>query len=192
MRDKQIKYLNYTLRLIIMSTGVVLSLAHFFPGVYAPKIWSYLATIMLVFVPDVLRLINIKIDQKLEMAYYLFLIPAMIIGIDLDMYKIIPPMDKIVHTGSGVFTAFVARSFLKQTTNTEKPWFKFLFVMGFVALCAVLWECFEFSYDQLFHGRMQQLISNGVADTMWDMIVALMGGFITMMLLFFSRDLEID
>lgn len=172
----------------IITCGATLALLHFVPDIEAPKIWSYLATILLVFVPDFLRIIQIKIDDKLEFAYYLFLIPAMIMGINFDMYKMIAPMDKVVHTASGVLSAFAGRSLLRQTTSTEKPWFKFLFVMGFVALMAVIWECFEFTYDRLFDGKMQQLISVGVADTMWDMIVALFGGLVTTMFLFFRRD----
>lgn len=182
--------INFFVKIGIITVGVTLTMLHFFPDVYAPKIWSYLATIFLVFIPDIFRLMQIKIDQKLELAYYLFIIPAMILGIDFDLYKKIPPMDKIVHTMSGVLSAFVARSFLKQSVTSEKAWFKMIFIMGFVALTAAGWECFEFTYDQLFHGHMQQLISVGVEDTMWDIIVALMGGAVTSMLLFFNKDFK--
>lgn len=185
---RQVERINDVLRIGIIGVGALLTLLFFIPGTGAYKIWSYLATICLVFVPNILRIIQIKVDDKLEMAYYLFLIPAMVLGINLDWYKVIAPMDKVVHTSSGVLAAFVARSFLIQTTSTEKPWFKALFVMGFVALSAVLWECFEFSYDQIFDGRMQQLITPGLADTMWDMIVALIGGGVTTMFLFFRKE----
>lgn len=188
MKDKTYENLNFVLKIGILAIGILLSLLYFVPGSGAYKIWSYLATIGLVFVPDFLRIAQIKFDEKLEFAYYMFLIPAMVLGINLDLYKTVPPMDKFVHSASGVLAAFVARSLIRQTTNTEKPWFKALFVMGFVALVAVSWECFEFTYDQLFDGRMQQLISVGVADTMWDMIVALFGGAITTVFLLFRKD----
>jgi hypothetical protein len=56
--------------------------------------------------------------------------------------------------------------------------------MSFVAFVAVLWECFEFSMDQIAGMHMQELISTGVADTMFDMIVALIGGVIGTVLAF--------
>lgn len=59
-----------------------------------------------------------------------------------------------------------------------------MFCMGVVALVAVLWEVFEFSYDQIFHGNMQQLIVTGVEDTMWDMIMALIGAMIVVVVVF--------
>ena len=52
----------------------------------------------------------------------------------------------------------------------------FLFYFAFTALIAVAWEIFEFSYDQICGGSMQTLISDGVSDTMWDLITALIGG----------------
>lgn len=188
MNTKNITKLNDVLKIAIITTGAVFTLLYFIPGTSAYKIWSYLATICLVFVPNILRILQIKIDDKIELAYLLFLIPAMVLGIDFDLYKAVPALDKVVHAASGVLSAFVARSFLRQTTSTEKPWFKALFVMGLVALIAVLWECFEFSYDQLFNGQMQQLIIPGLSDTMWDMIMALIGGGVTTMFTMFRKD----
>ena len=43
---------------------------------------------------------------------------------------------------------------------------------------AVLWEFFEFSCDKLLGQSMQQLISVGVDDTMFDLLSATLGGVI--------------
>ena len=56
--------------------------------------------------------------------------------------------------------------------------------MLFRSLSAVLWECFEFAADQLLGQSMQQLISVGVEDTMWDMISATTGGIIGIVIAF--------
>lgn len=176
------------LKIAIVIFGAVLMVLHFIPGTseHFTKILSYLATMALPFVGDFFRLIGIKISLRFELAYLLFLIPAMLVGIDLDLYKWeAVPYDKIVHMASGVLTAFGAREVLNQASGKpDKVWFKALFSMSFVALVAVLWECFEFICDQIGGLHMQELISTGVADTMYDMIVALIGGAIGTVLAF--------
>ncbi|MBR3233971.1 DUF2238 domain-containing protein [Candidatus Saccharibacteria bacterium] len=167
------------LKIIIFFTGASMAIAYFIPNNGCPKIWSYLATMALPFAIDFLRLIGLKISKRLEIAYLLFIIAAMVVGIDFDLYKTVAPYDKIVHTLSGVLTAFGARELLEQASGKpDQIWFKALFSLGFVALVAVLWECYEFSYDQITGGNMQQLISPGLEDTMYDMIVALIGGIV--------------
>ena len=184
------KLINF-LKIAILITGAVLAIIHFIPGTNFPKIWSYLATIALPFVMDVLRLIGVKVSRRFELAYLLFLIPAMVIGIDFDFYKIFYPFDKIVHTLSGVLTAFGARELIDQASGKpDEMWFKALFSMSFVALVAVLWECFEFTSDQIGGTSMQELIAPGIADTMFDMIVALIGGVIGTVLAFPKRSIR--
>ncbi len=168
-----------------MACGAVLAIIYFIPGSNLPKIWSYLATIALPFGIDLLRLFGLKVSKRFEIAYLLFLIIAMVLGIDLDWYKLIAPYDKIVHTLSGVLTAYGAREIIDQASGKpDQIWFKVLFSMGFVALVAVLWECYEFSYDQITGGHMQELLSPGIEDTMYDLIVALIGGMIGTILAF--------
>lgn len=175
----QIKFLNRFLRIFIIASGTIFSILHFLPATSSswPKIWSYLATIALAFFPDILSLIKLKPNDQLVFYYYIFLIPAMLLGIDLDYYRTLPFYDKIVHGASGTLTFVFARELLKNHLK-KQPLLRFIFLIGAVALIAVLWECYEFSYDQLFHGHMQQLVSVGVADTMWDLIAALIGGLI--------------
>ena len=180
------------LKIAIVIFGAVMMVLHFIPGVGEnfPKILSYLATLVLPFAGDALRLIGVKVSLRFELAYLLFLIPAMIVGIDLDLYKWeAVPYDKIVHMASGVLTAFGARELLDQASGKpDKMWFKALWSMSFVAFVAVLWECFEFGCDQIGGMHMQELISEGVTDTMYDMIVALIGGVIGTILAFPIRN----
>ena len=127
----------------------------------------------------------------------------MVLGIDLDWYKTFiifgsPSYDKIVHTLSGVFSAFLAKEILDNvydgkdsaaksasTSSTSavkikkySTAFAFLFIISFVFFIAAAWECFEFSYDQLCGGHMQELNAPGVGDTMGDIISAGIGGII--------------
>ena len=117
-----------------------------------------------------------------------------------------PSYDKIVHTISGFLAAFGAKEILdhfydgKDVTDqtgriTEKKagssgqsivkrkiyhsGFAFLFIICFVVFTAAMWECFEFTYDQLCGGHMQELNAPGVGDTMGDIISASIAGFLT-------------
>lgn len=182
------KKLIKLLKIGIVLVGAGLAIAYFIPETGFHKIWSYLATIALPFVMDILRLLGIKVSKRFELAYLLFIIPAMVMGIDFDVYKIIYPFDKIVHTLSGVLTAFGAAELLDQASGKpDQLWFKALFSMAFVALVAVLWECFEFLMDQITGTKMQELIAPGISDTMFDMIVALIGGLIGTVLIYVRK-----
>lgn len=174
---KALKVINIIIKYSIFALGAGLMVAHFASPDNMPKAWSYFATMALVFIPDIVRMMKIKISAGLEFWYYVFIIPAMVLGIDFELYKVIYPLDKIVHGFSGVLTAWTAKDILKQlSSKPDDRFFKVLFIIGFVALIAVIWECFEFMCDQLFGQNMQQLVVPGVADTMWDMIIALIGG----------------
>lgn len=158
----------------------------------APMTWtkplSYLATIVLPYVPDFFKLLKVEFSAPLVFTYELFLIVAMVLGIDLNWYSQVfvtanndSYYDKIVHFSSGALVAVVGQELfaLYEHQNrkiTPPRWFQALFLFGVVALVTVAWECYEFLYDEIFGGHMQELVKSGVADTMWDMITSLIGG----------------
>ena len=195
--------LDLSIKFLIVISGVALTIMHFVDPVTWHKLPSYLVTIVLPFVPDLIAKINLHTSAKLRLAYSSFLIIAMVLGIDLDWYKTLiifgnPSYDKIVHTLSGVFSAFLAKEILDnvydgkdsavKSTSTSSTSavkikkystaFAFLFIVSFVFFIAAAWECFEFSYDQLCGGHMQELNAPGVGDTMGDIISAGIGGLI--------------
>lgn len=177
MKNKTSNIIRF-LKAGISLSGIVLLVLHFTPGMdWASKPMSFLATIALPYVPDLFRLFGVKFSKRLEIFYEIFIIPAMVLGIDLDWYKIEwMPYDKIIHGFSGVLAACVGKELLDQASGKpDEKWFKVLFIVSFVAFTAICWECFEFFMDQVFGQSMQQLISVGVADTMWDLISAMIG-----------------
>ena len=175
------------LKVGIVLTGLTLAIMFFSQASGTYKIWSYLATMLLPFAMDFVRIFGLKISEKFELAYLLFIIPAMVLGIDLDLYKIIYPFDKIVHGLSGVLAAFGAREIILQTSGKpDKLGFKVIFALSFVAFTAVAWECIEFLIDQLTGTNMQELIQCGTADTMYDMVTAMIGGVVGTVLAFVS------
>lgn len=185
---KHLKKINACLVTINIIAGLVFIILHCINAEQFPKLLSYFATIFLPFVPVVFRKIfHLPISDALETAFLAFLIPAMVIGIDIDLYKCPWHYDKIVHCASGVLTAFVAKEILGHCYKDKNILFMLLFIIAFTALIAVAWEIYEFSYDQLFQGHMQTLISEGTADTMWDLISALIGGFAAAFCLMFAQ-----
>lgn len=182
------KFIDSLINLLKVATcviGIGMLIAYFSRIPAFSKPWSYLAAIVLVFVPDFCRLLGLKISKRLELIYLIWFMLAMVLGINFDLYRLCYPLDKIAHSCSGIVAAFVAKEIIDQASaKPDRLWFKVLFTVAFTALTAVVWEIYEFSYDQLFHGHMQQLIVPGLQDTMWDMIVALVGGTITSILIY--------
>jgi len=195
---KSLGRINLILKIIISLFGIGLFIAHLIDPVAWPKIGSYLVTIILPFVPDIFKGFGINTSSRLQIAFSLFLGLAMVAGIDFDLYRTWyifgnPCFDKIAHTLSGVLAAFVAKEVLdecydgkdvkvtgsKARVKHYDTRFTWLFIVAFVALTAAGWECFEFLYDQIADGSMQQLIAPGVDDTMWDILGALAAGIIT-------------
>lgn len=185
---KKLAILNTILKVLISASGVLMLIG----WLIAPTVWSkplsYLTTIILPYVPNFFKLIKVEFSLPLIVAYEVFIIVSMVLGIDLNWYSEVlvtaesdSYYDKIVHFSSGILVAlagwelFALHTRKNQITKTSK-WFQALFLMSAVALVAVGWECYEFLYDQIFGGNMQELVKAGVADTMLDMIASLIGG----------------
>ena len=183
---RYLKQINLCIKVIIITVGILLSVLYLVPGTQFYKIWSYLATVALAFAPEVWRhVFRLKLSDETELAYYIFLIPAMVLGIDLDIYKVWTPLDKVAHCASGVLAAVVAWEVSGQayTKKAETRWYKYFFMICFAAMTAAVWECFEYGSDKLFGTHMQELISVGLDDTMQDILFALIGGISTTVLI---------
>lgn len=174
---------NLLLKIGIFCAGLIFILLHLINGGKFYKIWSYLTTLVVPFMPDLIRKLKLNPSFGLETQYYIFVIITMVIGIDFDLYKAGVGFDKAAHFISGWFFMLVAREIVNRHLKDSPNILKYLIVLSVVALSAVMWEIFEFSYDQIFDGRMQQLVSTGLDDTMWDMIMAMSGGALGLFLL---------
>ena len=184
----KLKFFNWGLKALISAVGVLMLVG----WIITPTTWSkpvsYLMTIVLPYVPDFFKLIKVEASTPLICAYEVFLIVAMVLGIDLGWYSEVlvaangdSYYDKIVHFSSGILVVAAGQEFFtfyrqESKASRDVKWFQVLFLMSATALVAVGWECFEFLYDELCNGNMQELVKSGVADTMWDMIVSLIGG----------------
>lgn len=141
------------------------------------KYGGFLAGLFLPFIPNIVeKVFKCKFAFRIELLYYAFIFVALDMGICMDLYKTVPYFDKTVHFCSGVFSALVGHYALVYFKVNKSPkLFKAMFIMLFSIAIAVLWEFFEFGCDKLLGQSMQQLISVGVDDTMFDLICATVG-----------------
>ena len=117
-----------------------------------------------------------KLNDGIIFVWLIFIFLAHYMGVTLELYNEWEGLDKVVHTFSGVLTAYVGVLFLPKKVNNV--WFKILFIIAFSALCAFLWETFEYVCNILVGGDAQRVLETGVNDTMLDMIVAFIGSIL--------------
>ena len=139
-----------------------------------------IAGLALPFLPPVVeKVYKSHISFRIQLVYYVFLFISLDLGICLDWYKTAPYFDKAVHFGSGVLSALVGYYALVYFKVIKNPrGFKILFIVSLCMLIAVGWECFEFASDKFLGQHMQQLVSVGVDDTMFDLLAAAAGSII--------------
>lgn len=118
------------------------------------------------------KLFKVKLNDGVIFVWLIFIFLAHYMGVTAEFYNKWEGFDKVVHTFSGVLTAYVGMLFLPKGVNI---WFKILFIIAFSWMCAGLWETFEFVCNILFGGDAQRVAATGVTDTMLDMIVAFIG-----------------
>lgn len=187
---KRLEFFSNILKATISVAGALMLVGWLIAPTFWSKPLSYVATVILPYVPNLFKLLKVEFSTPLTLAYEAFLVIAMVLGIDLSWYSQIfvtasddSYYDKIVHFFSGILVALAGQElfalYMRQIHN-QKParWFQTLFLIGAVALVAVGWECYEFLYDTFCDGNMQELVKSGVADTMWDMIASLIGGLL--------------
>ncbi|MBO4855595.1 hypothetical protein J5500_04300 [Candidatus Saccharibacteria bacterium] len=141
------------------------------------KYGGFIAGLVLPFLPELVSAVfKCKFAFRLQLIYYIFLFIALDMGICMDLYKTVPYFDKTVHFFSGIFSALVGHYALVYfKANKHSKLFKAMFIMFFSMAIAVTWEFFEFGCDKLLGQSMQQLVSVGVDDTMYDLICATIG-----------------
>ena len=113
-----------------------------------------------------------KLNDGIIFVWLIFIFLAHYMGVTLEFYNKWEGFDKVVHTFSGVLTAYAGMLFLPKGGKT---WFNILFIIAFSCLCAFAWETFEFVCNLLVGGDAQRVVETGVTDTMLDMIVAFIG-----------------
>ena len=178
--------MNKTRKIVLLTfkiSIIVIAIAFLFRCIFDPnysKWGGVIAGVILPFLPEIFsKLFRIKISYRVELMYYIFLILALSLGISADLYKTVPLYDKAVHTLSGAGTALIGFYMLRYFKAEKTPAvFRGMFMIFFSISVAVAWEFFEFFCDKCLGQHMQQLVTTGVDDTMFDMLVATIGAII--------------
>lgn len=126
------------------------------------------------------RFFHIKLSFQVETMYLIFVFFAHFLGSIVNFYHLILGYDKIMHFISGMLSTFLAFLLLVKLNqyNKKNVLFTILFVVGITLSIAALWEFYEFTSDFIFNKDAQNVLTTGVADTMWDMLMAFFGSIL--------------
>ncbi len=162
---------------------IILAVLHIILNVLSPTVkyehiaflFKDLSIVLTLLVPFIIeKLFKTSFSDYFKLIWIIFIFMAHYLGVICQLYDSWPFFDKIVHTASGVLTAYVAMMIL-DNFKIKKKVFNIIFIISFSALCALFWETFEFVCNILVGGDAQKVLETGVDDTMLDMIVALIG-----------------
>ncbi|GAA0714959.1 hypothetical protein GCM10008904_31290 [Paraclostridium ghonii] len=143
----------------------------------APCFSSLLITIFIKFTTK--KFIEV-ISPILIFSILIFTLFSSYLGSSFDFYGIVNHYDDIMHFLSGVLLVLFAYDLFNILSSSSNTMFNrkliILFVFCFSMSITGLWEIFEFLMDSFFETSMQV---GGLADTMRDMIDALIASIIT-------------
>ncbi len=187
----KIKYVNYLLCLIAIVGSLFVV---FTKDKTVGSVLKDLAILITITLPYIVRKIwKVKLDDKLEFIYILFVFSAHFLGAVIELYNKIDCFDKINHTLSGILTSFGAL-FLLHIGGKYKPKnkiFNIASMLCFTLAVAACWEIFEYLANICFGGDAQRVALTGVNDTMQDIIVAFIGSSLVCLLYGFYQNLSI-
>lgn len=129
------------------------------------------------------RILRFKRMYLCDTIIYIFSFLSITFASVLDGYNKVPYLDKLLHCASGFLFAVVGMLvfyYLKPGRKKESQDAPLVsvFVVMFAMGSAVLWEIYEYFIS--FTGSDPQAVAlTGVGDTMQDMIVCTIGGFLT-------------
>jgi|SRR3989344_8961212 len=122
-----------------------------------------------------------------------FILIVHAVGIISGMYYRLWWLDIPMHLAGGAWVALLFLYLFTERWNVfsgkeiEHRVRIFLLALGFVALAAVLWECYEYLYDVFIAERHGFLLTQqGVSDTMGDLVNGLIGGAVVALVYFWS------
>ena len=119
-----------------------------------------------------------------------FVFCSMYVGNILNIYRVIPFYDKVLHFISGILIGFIGfiifMNFNKENMKNINKVFLLMFVMSFSIALAGVWEIWEFTTDQSFGFNSQNA---SLIDTMLDIICGTIGGIISLVpVIFYFRN----
>ena len=147
------------------------------------KYFALFVVLLMIWVPYILNLINIKFDFTTLIAYLVFIFLATMVGTVWNVYKILLWYDTLIHLFSGVLIGFIGYSLFTENSKAKLEYFwLFVFIVAFTMLCGGIWEIYEFTGDSLLGTNMQVyegfVGQDALVDTMIDLICDFGGSLI--------------
>ena len=135
-------------------------------------------TMILTFMPNIIEK-RVKVDypSELEIIILFFIGIPMYLGEIQGFYKLFWWWDLFLHSFSGLIIGVIGFSLVYVLNQGKKELnlsagFIATFSFCFAIALGVIWEVFEFFMDSFMGLNMQK---SGLVDTMWDLIVNLLG-----------------
>ena len=177
---KKYNILNNILNIIMMIMSIVL-LIYFINIKMYDRIFSCLSIYVVLFFPKLLDKTKFSLNEKYKLIYTLFVFLAHFLGSIVNLYYYVWWYDLFMHFLSGVLSVVVGIYILDKvdSKSIKNKFIYFIYLIGFVSFVALTWEMIEYLGDIFFNMNLQHSIETGVKDTMHDIIIALLGGFIT-------------
>ncbi len=179
---KLIQIFNWSLILVAITYGIIDGISEI-DNFYNCLIRFSIIPVMLF--PIILRKF-VKIPLVIVTLYLVFTFSAHFLGSIVDLYHNVNNYDKIMHLLSGVVTSFIALVIINKY-GLKNVFLNCLIIIGFVSFIAIMWEVFEFVCDNLFIRDAQNVKTTGVTDTMKDMISALIGGGLVIIMYVYEK-----
>jgi uncharacterized membrane protein YjdF len=138
--------------------------------------------------PELLRRrLPVQIPSEIQILAIVFVFATLFLGEVRDYYELIWWWDLALHGTAGLllgllgFLIVYALNESREVQVKMRPSFVALFAFAFAVAIGTIWEIFEFAMDQIFGLNMQKPMlgdPSGLTDTMWDLIVNLLGAAI--------------
>ena len=135
--------------------------------------------------PELLRRqLPVEIPSEIQILAILFVFATLFLGEVRDYYERFWWWDLALHTTAGLLMGllgFLIVYVLNESRNVQlkmRTSFVALFAFAFALAIGNIWEIFEFAMDRTFGLTMQKPTPgdpSGLTDTMWDLIVNLLG-----------------
>lgn len=172
---------------VLLAVYLVVTLLVFYQGVknqYSRAILYSIVSLIMLLVPKIVEmLLKITIPADSRFLFYLFCFGAVEFGSAMDGYDLISWWDLLLHGLSGMLIGFVGLIIFNALRGNhgslarEDLSLALLFINLTATTSAAFWEYYEFVLDQFF-GFNAQLSAFGVSDTITDMMICTLGGFL--------------
>ena len=172
------KLISKILLILMNILTVIIAIIAFCNNNYS-RVLTYIAIFPILLLPFIINKTKYKLTDIETMMYYIFIFLADFLGCVVNLYNTISWYDMFVHFLSGIATFILALIIYKHISKEKNKLLKIIFCMGIVAIIAVVWELFEYFMDTYVGMNLQHTLDTGVTDTMQDMLVALLGGFLS-------------